>query len=432
MSVVANPVQTIPVEAVVFRKDLYPRFTPDAATIQRYQESLDHLPPIEVNQRMELIDGYHRWNAHKEAGAAEVPAMVTPTESDDHLLELAIDRNAKHGMQLSQDDKRKMAVRLFTSRQRSEEELAKLLSVSNKSIQRWLSDIKKAQREEQKATVADMWMACYSQPEIAEATEVPQQTISGWMEDLPKLDTCPNPVKVAAQYQEAEWKTPLYNVWTWSKDDDTAVDHFGNSHVGIVDRLLYLFTEPFDVVVDPFAGAGSTVDICRKRARRYWCADRKVKSGLAEQKHIRTRDIAEGPPNYLPWSDVKLLYLDPPYWKQAEGQYSDDPSDLANMDLEIFYDVLTSYVKAAAKKMPSGSHVAILIQPTQWKSGPTREVVDHVFDICKRLDNGTIRLIQRISCPYSSQQMNPQMVEWAKANKRLLVLTRELMVFEVA
>lgn len=432
MSVVANQAQIIPVEAVVFRKDLYPRFTPDAATIQRYQDSLEVLPPIEVNQRMELIDGYHRWNAHKDAGVAEVPAMVTQTESDDHLLELAIDRNAKHGMQLSQDDKRKMAVRLFTSRQRSEDDLAKLLSVSSKSVQRWLSDIKKVQREEQKSAVMDMWLACFSDAEIAERVDVDAKTIGRWTKESGILDSCPNSQKVAAQYQEADWQTPLYNVWRWNKDDDTAVDHFGNSHVGIVDRLLYLFTEPFDVVVDPFAGAGSTVDICRKRMRRYWCADRRVKSGLAEQKHIRTRDIAEGPPNYLPWSDVKLLYLDPPYWKQAEGQYSDDPSDLANMDQDIFYDVLTSYVKSAAKKMASGSHVAILIQPTQWRSGPDREVVDHVVDLCKRLDNGSIRLIQRISCPYTSQQANPQMVEWAKANKRLIVLTRELMVFEVA
>ena len=424
--------QQIPVADVVFRKDLYPRFTPDAATIQRYQESLDVLPPIEINQRYELIDGYHRWNAHKEAGRAEVPATITETESDDALLALAIERNAAHGLQLSQDDKRKMAIRLFTSRQRSEDDLAKLLSVSSKSVQRWLGDIKKAAREEQKATVADMWLACYTQQEIADAVELDQKTVSNWTQEIGNLDNSPNFLKVAAMYQDADWSPPLYNVWTWNKDDDTAVDHFGNSHSGIVDRLLYLYTNPFDVVVDPFAGAGSTVDICRKRTRRYWCADRKVKAGLETQKHIRTRDIVQGPPSYLPWSDVRLLYLDPPYWRQAQGQYSDDTSDLANMEIDVFYDVLTDYVRTTAKKMVTGSHNAILIQPTQWKNEPTRDVVDHVVDLCKRLDGGSLRLKQRISCPYTSQQANPQMVEWAKANKQLLVLSRELIVFEVA
>lgn len=42
-----------------------------------------------------------------------------------------------------------------------------------------------------------------------------------------------------------------------------------------MDNLLYLYTEPFDVVVDPFAGGGSTIDVCRKRFRRYWVSDRK-------------------------------------------------------------------------------------------------------------------------------------------------------------
>lgn len=422
--------EQIPVESVVYRKDLYPRITPDAATIQRYQESLEFLPPIEVNQHSELIDGFHRWSAHKEAGATQIAATITATASDDELLALAVDRNAKHGMQLSQEDKRKLAVRLFTSRQTPEDELAKLLSVSPKTVQRWLGDIKKAQREEQRQTVADMWLACYTQEEIADATSIPRQTAADWLQEMPNLDKCPIPAKLAALYQDADWKPPLYNVWTWQKDDDTAVDHFGNSHSGIVDRLLYLFTDPFDVVVDPFAGAGSTADICRKRSRRYWCADRKVKPGLAEQKHIRTADIIQGPPR-LPWSDVALMYLDPPYWRQAQGQYSDDPSDLANMEIDIFYEVLTDYVRTAAKKMRVGSHIAILIQPTQWKNEPTREVVDHVVDLCKRLDNGKTRLKQRISCPYSSQQANPQMVEWAKVNRQLLVLSRELIVFEV-
>jgi DNA modification methylase len=37
-----------------------------------------------------------------------------------------------------------------------------------------------------------------------------------------------------------------------------------------VDNLLYFYTHPLDVVVDPFAGGGSTIDICKKRLRRYW------------------------------------------------------------------------------------------------------------------------------------------------------------------
>src|ERR1700733_6735965 len=50
--------------------------------------------------------------------------------------------------------------------------------------------------------------------------------------------------------------------------------HFGNSETRWVDNLLYLYTRPFEIVVDPFAGGGSTIDLCQHRYRRYWVADR--------------------------------------------------------------------------------------------------------------------------------------------------------------
>jgi len=38
----------------------------------------------------------------------------------------------------------------------------------------------------------------------------------------------------------------------------------------------------------------------------------------------------------------------------------------------------------------------------------------------------------RISVPYESQQYNAQMVDWAKENKKVLVLSREIVVWKVA
>jgi ParB-like chromosome segregation protein Spo0J len=104
---------TIPVSAVIFREDLYPRIETNPVTVQKYAEDLEVLPAIEVNQRNELIDGWHRWTAHKKASAQTIKVRITPTASDGELLELAIERNAAHGLQLSQDDKRDMARRIY-------------------------------------------------------------------------------------------------------------------------------------------------------------------------------------------------------------------------------------------------------------------------------------------------------------------------------
>ena len=41
-----------------------------------------------------LIDGWHRWTAHRQAKAETVPATVTETASEAELFELAVVRNA--------------------------------------------------------------------------------------------------------------------------------------------------------------------------------------------------------------------------------------------------------------------------------------------------------------------------------------------------
>ena len=179
------------------------------------------------------------------------------------------------------------------------------------------------------------------------------------------------------------------------------------------------------MVVDPFAGGGSTIDISKKRFRRYFVSDRKPI--VEREKEIRQHDLTTGLLKPPQWKDVKLVYLDPPYWKQAENQYSKDPQDLANMELPEFNTVLEGLVSAYAKKL-SDAYIALIIQPTQWKS-PERQFVDHVGDLLRSVK---LPVEMRYSVPYESQQCTAQMVDWAKSNRRCLVLTREIIVWRVA
>src|SRR5881394_2490531 len=173
-----NPIkQTVidlPVGDVIFREDLYPRIVKSPATVQKYAEDLDVLPPIEVNQHKELIDGWNRWTAHQKRGAAAIRAFVTPTESDSELLELAIERNAKHGLQLSQGDKMDMARRIYSATPAAKQglkkqRLAEILSVTLRTVQQWLSRIDKDNQEARDAALFNLWLACQSEEEIAAA-----------------------------------------------------------------------------------------------------------------------------------------------------------------------------------------------------------------------------------------------------------------------
>lgn len=436
-------IQELAVDQVVFREDLYPRIEHSFATVQKYAEDLDVLPPIEVNQRYELIDGKHRLLAHQKNQAGTIRAVITPTKSDAELLELAIERNATHGLQLSQGDKKKMAVRLYnattdrTERMALKARLVKTLSVSVGLLESWLARSEKDMKDAAKDEALALWLACRTLDEIAEATGWPKQTISDWLRSLSENHEIvesgqtdkEKPItltseQVAASEHAIDFTPPIYNIWR-QNEKTAGSSHFGNSEVRWVDNLLYLYTKPFDVVIDPFAGGGSTIDICRKRFRRHLVSDRLP---IVERaKDIRQHDLKDGPLKPPQWKDVKLVYLDPPYWKQAEGRYSQDADDLANMPLEQFTETLAGIITGYAKKV-TDAYIALIIQPTQWKA-PERQYTDHIADMLRAVK---LPVEMRFSAPYSTEQYTPQMVDWAKDAKRCLVLTREIVVWRVA
>lgn len=416
----------LPVADVVYRNDLYPRIEKSQRTVDQYAEDLTVLPPIEVNQRNELIDGWHRWTAHRKAGAERIAVTVTETASDAQFLELAIRRNATHGLQLSLEDKQDMARRIYNGtpereRERKKIDLASMLSVDISTVRRWLSRIDKDAKEAQRKRIFSMWLACHTQQEIADAEGIGKATVN---EILDSFGFAHLPVSEQAAANHATgFEPPIYNIWK-QQEKTPGASHFGNTEVRLVDNLLYLYTQPFDVVVDPFAGGGSSADLCRKRYRRYWVSDRKPAVGREDV--IRQHDLTAGLPRLPRWQDVRLVYLDPPYWKQAECKYSDDPQDLANMSLTEFTDALAGIIKGFARKLTQ-AHIALIIQPTQWNA-PDHGFTDHIADMLRLVK---LPVVMRISAPYESQQHNAQMVTWAKESHQLLVLTREIVVWQV-
>jgi len=103
----------------------------------------------------------------------------------------------------------------------------------------------------------------------------------------------------------------LYTVWNIAKANNE-VKHFGNIPPEIIDNLLYLYTNPFDVVFDPFGGGGSSIDMCEKRKRRFYVSDL---NPIPAHSDIRKHDITTGLPADMPVPD--FVFLDPPYWQQA-------------------------------------------------------------------------------------------------------------------
>jgi len=99
------------------------------------------------------------------------------------------------------------------------------------------------------------------------------------------------------------------------------------------------------------------------------------------------------------------------------------------MTLDDFNKNLSGVINGIAKKQSKG-FIALLIQPTQWKA-PGKEFTDHAFDMIRLADPKRLKLINRITCPLPNLQCLPPMVDYAKENKELLVLSREIIVWRI-
>jgi hypothetical protein len=87
----------------------------------------------------------------------------------------------------------------------------------------------------------------------------------GNLADLGKTD------QSAAEHAN-EFDPPIYNIWK-QQEKSNAVSHFGNSEVRWLDNLLYLYTNPFDIVVDPFVGVSiaESVEVPQQTIAGWMC-----------------------------------------------------------------------------------------------------------------------------------------------------------------
>ncbi len=160
--------------------------------------------------------------------------------------------------------------------------LAEILSVTPRTVQDWLSRIDKDNKEKRESEIVKLYFACYTQEETAQAVGMSHQGVSKVLQQIPsfefvaelgdhaEIDDEKERMAVIAEENRdnathaTDFVAPIYNVWK-QQEKTAGSSHFGNSEVRWLGNLLYLYIEPFGVVVDPFAGGGSTIDICKKR-----------------------------------------------------------------------------------------------------------------------------------------------------------------------
>lgn len=144
----------------------------------------------------------------------------------------------------------------------------------------------------------------------------------------------------------------FYNSWQFSENDP----RFGMPHPGripgqIPANIIYYYTEPGDLVVDPMGGGGSTIDAAEYLARRCLAYD-----VAPRRPDIQMHDISKGFPDEA--KGCQLIFMDPPYWNMIDEGYTDASSSRLSLDdFVVWYNQLMAN---AARTVRVGGFVAVI------------------------------------------------------------------------
>ena len=163
-----NIPQMIAREDVDLRDDLDSRLGQrDDGLIAQYAEILDELPPIEINQEIELIDGWHRFLAAKTVERTEIAYVMVQTDGDDDLRDRMYAANLRHGVQYSREQKRAYGIALH-GRELSAKEIARLSGVGVSTVYRWTRELRDQDKEERDSEIQRLRDDGLTQQEIAD------------------------------------------------------------------------------------------------------------------------------------------------------------------------------------------------------------------------------------------------------------------------
>ena len=210
-----------------------------------------------------------------------------------------------------------------------------------------------------------------------------------------------------------------YDVWSFKHDRAYGIPHPGSIPPGIVAHALHYFTQPGDLVVDPMAGGGTTLDVCLAMGRSCLAYDIEP-----SRPDVLRHDITQGFPAET--RGCALIFCDPPYHTMLARSYS--PDGVANAPLTAWVDFLNSFARLAFESLRPGGRLTLLVANQTEKDLPAGHgYLDHAFLAYGAMTAAGFLPERRISCPMDGAYL-PQHVRQARVDGRMLGQVRDLVV----
>jgi len=125
----------------------------------------------------------------------------------------------------------------------------------------------------------------------------------------------------------------------------------------IIWNLVQRYTKPGDLVVDPMAGSGTTIDVCQEEGRRV----------IGYDINPQHPEVIKNDSRHIPLEDnsVDMVFIDSPYGDNV--RYSDEPEDIGRISAEDerFYEELEKVANEIFRILKPGKVMGWLIGD-QW------------------------------------------------------------------
>ncbi len=210
-----------------------------------------------------------------------------------------------------------------------------------------------------------------------------------------------------------------YDHWPFRHDRAFGVPHPGDIPAQLVAQTVHYYSEPGELVVDPMAGGGVTLDVCEAMNRRCLAYD-----VAPVRPEISEHDVRSGYPSET--RGCTLIFCDPPYHTMLRRAYGGRGVEMLGLDdWTAFLEVLARDTFATLR--PGGAFAMLLANQTEKDLPPGWGYLDHVFLGYQAMLRAGFVPERRISCPMPGRYL-PQHVENARRENRMLGTVRDLIV----
>ena len=182
------------------------------------------------------------------------------------------------------------------------------------------------------------------------------------------------------------WDYPRHN---YGKTQKGSNKYAGVTPAFVIYNMIKRYTEPGDLVLDPMAGSGTTIDVCKEEGRR--C--------IAYDISPTRPDITQNDARKIPLADAsaEMIFIDSPYGDNIN--YNDHPGNIGRISAETdqFYKELDKVMAECYRVLKPGKVLGWLIGD-QWVKKKFTPVGFRVYDgLCKYFDTVDIVCVARRS-----------------------------------